>query len=159
MCVVYIFLQVVTNTCTVRALQYTRVIVPCPVVIWGAAWRSVPTALPISPHLGCFEKVIQITWQNVEQIRMKGSLEARFNPLRRISLHSWDSWSSLQCALLKILQLYINVVSFWKKQKNKSSLPLASWFFGPAKAKRPSRTHNGLRPSRLICCVVDGQAK
>ena len=129
-CVVYHFsLQVVTNMCTVSALQYTRVIVPCFVVIWGAAWRSVPTALPISPHLGCFEKVIQITWQNVEQIRMKGSLKARFIPLRRISVHSWDSWSSLQCALLEVqyyncILTYINVVSFWKKQTTRAPFPL-----------------------------------
>ena len=131
MCVVYHFsLQVVTNMFTVRALQYTRVIVPCPVVIWGAAWRSVPTALPISPHLGCFEKVIQITWQNVEQIRMKGSLKARFNPLRRVSVHSWDSWSSLQCALLEVQ--YYNCISTWchfernKKTRVPFPLPLGS---------------------------------
>ena len=134
MCCLSFFLQVAKYMFTVRALQYTRVIVPCHVVIWGAAWRSVPTALPISPHLGCFEKVIQITWQNVEQIRMKGSLKVRFIPLLRISVHSWDLILLEIRTFGSISIIILNVVSFLKG-KNKSSLSLASWFFGPAKAK------------------------
>lgn len=158
MCCLSFFLQVAKYMFTVRALQYTRVIVPCHVVIWGAAWRSVPTALPISPHLGCFEKVIQITWQNVEQIRMKGSLKVRFIPLLRISVHSLDFWSSLKFALLEVQ--YYKCILTWchfegnKQQEFPSPCLLVLW---SCKGKKsPSRTHNGLRPSRLISCVVDG---